>query len=386
MPIATCMGRLGTETAFEVLQKATELERGGATICHLEIGEPFDDTDPSIIAAAADAMHQGFTHYTPSAGIRQVREVLARHLSTTRGLSISPDNVVIAPGAKPFIYWALLTCVEPGDEVIYPEPGFPIYRSLIEFIGAKPVPMHIRPENDFDLDVDELRDHLSSKTRLVIINSPHNPTGGVASQAAIKDAAELLVGRDLYVLSDEVYAPIIYDGAHHSIAAQPGMLGKTIIMDGHSKPYAMTGWRLGYCVAPAELVPHFTRLNTNVVSCTAAFVQVAGGYAVEHGGEIVRQRVEALRTRRDLLVGMLNEIPDIVCPTPAGAFYLFPDVSRLGRDIRELETELLERAGVAVLAGTRFGSGGEGHLRLAYARSIEELETAANRIREYLRG
>ncbi len=378
------MKRLGTETAFEVLARARDLEKQGRNVIHLEIGEPDFDTPEFICDAAVKALRDGYTHYGPSAGLPELRQAIAEHITRDRGVHADAENVVVTPGAKPIIFFTILACVEEGDEVIYPDPGFPIYESMINFLGARPVPLKLREERDFSIDLDELSSLLTSRTRLVIINSPHNPTGGVLSRKDLEGMASMLRDRDLFVLSDEVYSKILYEGEHISIASFPGMLDKTIVLDGHSKTYAMTGWRLGYGVMPKPLATHIARLMTNSNSCTNVFVQRAGLVALEGPQEIVTQRREEFRRRRDVIVDGLNTIPGISCRRPHGAFYVFPNVSRADADCRGLARRLLDEAGVAALAGTSFGAGGEGHLRFSYANSVENIEEALGRIRSYL--
>ncbi len=382
--IAKRMSRLGTETAFEVLARARELERQGRHIVHLEIGEPDFDTPPHICDAAMEALRAGHTHYAPSAGIPILREAVAESVAKSRGIAVGPESVVIAPGAKPIIVFSLQTCVGEGDEVIYPDTGFPIYRSVIDFIGAKPMPILLREKNDFRIDLDEFASLLSDRTRLVILNSPHNPTGGVLTREDLVAIADMVRDRDLYVLSDEVYARILYEGAHQSIASLPGMAEKTIILDGFSKTYAMTGWRLGYAVAPRELVPHLVRLCTNYHSCTTVFVQHAGVAALRGPQDLVHERREEFRRRRDVLIDGLNLIPGMRCARPRGAFYALPNVTGISSDCRTLQQDLLERAGVAALAGTSFGANGEGFLRFSYANSVENIRLALERVGEFV--
>jgi aspartate aminotransferase len=378
------MKRLGTETAFEVLARARELERQGRSIVHLEIGEPDFDTPGFICDAAVEALRSGYTHYGPAAGLPEAREVFARHIAEDRGIKVGPENVVITPGAKPIIFFSLLACVEKGDEVMYPDPGFPIYESMVDFLGAKRVPLKLREGKGFSIDLDEFRSLLTDRTRFIILNSPQNPTGGVLSRKDLETIAALVRDRNLYVLSDEVYCKILYEGEHVSIASLPGMLEKTILLDGHSKTYAMTGWRLGYGVMNKELAAHVTRLMTNCNSCTNVFVQRAGMVALTGPQDIVRERRDEFRRRRDVIVQGLNSIPGMSCLLPRGAFYVFPNVTKVTPDCRKLARALLDEAGVAGLSGTAFGSGGEGYLRFSYANSVENIEIALGRIREFL--
>jgi aspartate/methionine/tyrosine aminotransferase len=380
------MSRLGTETAFEVLARAKQLEREGRTVIHLEIGEPDFDTPKFISDAAVEALYGGYTHYGPSAGLPEVRAAFAEHIASDRGIKVDGDNIVVTPGAKPIIFFSLLACVEEGDEVIYPDPGFPIYESVVNFLGAKPVPLKLHEEKDFSFDLDEFASLVNDRTRFVIINSPQNPTGGVLGRKDLSKMAEILRDRDLYVLSDEVYSKILYEGEHVSIASLPGMQEKTIILDGHSKTYSMTGWRLGYGVMNKQLAAHVTRLMTNSNSCTNVFVQRAGMAAVQGPQDIVRQRTEEFRRRRDVIVNGLNSIPGISCLSPKGAFYVFPNVTGVTNDCRKLARDLMEEAGVACLSGTSFGAGGEGYLRFSYANSVENIKTALERTREFVTG
>ena len=378
--LAERMQRLGTETAFEVLARARELEAQGQDIVHLEIGEPDFDTPANIVEAAIRALREGDTHYGPAAGKPEFRRVIAEFISRDRGIAVGPENVVVTPGGKPIMTFVMTALVNAGDEVIYPNPGFPIYESVINFLGARAVPLPLREERDFSFDVDELRSLVTDRTRLLIINSPQNPTGGVIPAADLDAIAELCVERDIWVLSDEIYSKILYDGRHESIATRPGMLERTIILDGHSKTYAMTGWRLGYGVMPATLAAAVAKLQTNVTSCTASFVQTAGMEALTGPQDAVTAMVAEFRRRRDLLVDGLNAIPGISCRRPQGAFYVFPNVTGLGRNSREIEQLLLNEYGVAALSGTAFGAHGEGYLRFSYANSQEAIRKALERV------
>ena len=384
MRLATRMSRLGTETAFEVLARAKELERQGRDIVHLEIGEPDFDTPAEIVQAVKQALDDGYTHYVPAAGIPEVRETVAKHISRTRGIEARAEEVVIAPGAKPIIFFPMLALLEPGDEVIYPDPGFPIYESMIRYTGATPVPVTLTPERDFTFDPDDLLGKLTSSTRLVVLNSPQNPTGGVLPSADLARLAEGLADRDLMVLSDEVYSEILYSGEHVSISQFPGMRERTIILDGWSKTYAMTGWRLGFGVMPPALAEQVTKLQINSVSCAPAFCQIAGAAALKMDRGPVHAMVEEFRRRRDTIVDGLNSIPGFECLRPEGAFYVFPRIAGTGLSSKELETQLLDEAGVAALAGNAFGEGGEGFLRFSYATSVENIEKAVNRVRQHL--
>ena len=380
MKLAKRMGRLGTETAFEVLAKARALEAKGKHVVHLEIGEPDFDTPSHVIDEGVKALTSGFTHYSPSAGIPELRQSIARFAGKKRGLTFDPDQVVVTPGGKPIMFFVLLALAEAGDEVIYPNPGFPIYESMIDFAGATPVPIPLREDRQFRFDVDELASKISPRTRVLILNSPQNPTGGVLTRGDVASIAELAVQHNLIVLSDEIYSEILYEGEHVSIATFPGMAERTIILDGFSKTYAMTGWRLGYGIMPPDLVPHITRLVTNSVSCTATFIQKAGVAALEGPMDDVTKMVEEFRVRRKVIVDGLNAIPRIRCANPAGAFYVFPYVGDVGLDCRAFADYLLNEAGVATLSGTSFGAYGEDYLRLSYANSVANIQTALDRI------
>jgi len=381
MKLASRMTRIGTETAFEVLARARALEAEGQEVIHLEIGEPDFPTPRHIVEAAYRAMLDGYTHYGPAAGLPELRRAVARYISETRRLNVDPEQVIITPGGKPVIFFTVLALVEPGDEVILPDPGFPIYESAVSFAGGTPVPVPLREERDFRLDVADIRARVNSRTRLIILNSPHNPTGSVLTPEDLAAIADLAKQHDVYVLSDEIYSRIIYDARHHSIASLPGMADRTIILDGFSKTYAMTGWRLGYGVFPPELVPGVTRLMVNSVSCTATFVQLAGVAALEGPQDCVDEMVAEFRRHRDFLVAALNDIPGISCRQPQGAFYAFPSVKALPLSSRDFADRLLSDFGVAVLSGDAFGAAGAGYLRLSYANSLGNLERAVSRLR-----
>ncbi len=378
--LASRMDRLGTETAFEVLVRAKALEAQGRDVVHLEIGEPDFDTPENIVDAGATALHEGWTHYGPSAGIPELREAIASYINVSRGTTFDADQVIVMPGGKPVMFFVMLALLERGDEAIYPDPGFPIYGSMIDFSGATAVPIPLREENGFRLDVDELASLMSDRTKLLIINSPANPTGGVLERADLEAIAELAVKHDVTVLSDEIYAELLYEGEHISIATMPGMAERTIILDGFSKTYAMTGWRLGYGLFPRDLVEPVNRLMVNSVSCTSMAVQRAGLEALTGPQDAVAAFREAFRGRRDLIVDGLNAIEGITCLKPKGAFYAFPNITGTGRTSREFADLLLSEHGVAALAGTSFGAAGEGYLRLSYANSEENLEKALGRI------
>jgi aspartate aminotransferase len=380
------MNRLGTETAFVVLAKARALEAQGKSIIHLEIGEPDFDTPVNIRNAAKKALDQGFTHYGPSPGLPQARAAIARYISKTRNIDVAPDNVVITPGGKPILFYALMALLDEGDEAIYPNPGFPIYESVIQFLGAKAVPLRLREENHFRVNVDDLQKLITKKTRLLILNSPQNPTGGILTRDDLRAIAELAVKHDLVVLSDEIYDRIVYDGfTPDSIISMPGMKERTIILDGFSKTFAMTGWRLGYGVMPEDLATQISKLQTNCTSCTTTFSQIAGIEALEGNPDALNAMVEEFRKRRDLIVDGLNAIEGITCHRPGGAFYVFPNITGTGRGSKELEEFLLNEAGVACLSGTAFGKYGDGYLRFSYANSMPLIEQALDRIDRALR-
>ena len=378
--IAESMGRLGTETAFEVRARAKALERQGKSIVHLEIGEPDFDTPAHIRDAAKRALDAGATHYGPSAGLPELREAIAEHIEKTRGVPVSPDEVVVTPGAKPIMYFVIIALTNPGDEVVYPNPGFPIYESVINFVGGVPVPIPLLEETGFGFDLRELERRVSKKTKLIIIHSPENPTGGVLAPDDVGRIADLARHYRVPVLSDEIYRRFLYDCEFASIASLPGMKPQTIILDGFSKSYAMTGWRLGFGVMPKPLADHLTRLMTNSVSCTATFIQHAGLAAIRGDDTPVQTMVEEFRHRRDLIVDGLNRIAGVTCKRPRGAFYVFPNVKSFGRSSKEIATHLLEQAGLAVLGGTAVGQYGEGYLRLSYAASRETIQEALRRM------
>ncbi len=386
MQLAERMSRLGTESAFQVLVKARALEAQGRDVIHLEIGEPDFDTPPNIVEAACKALRDGATHYTAAQGILELRQVIAEQLGARRGHAMDPAQIVITPGAKPIMFYTLLALAEPGKEVIYPDPGFPIYKSMIDFVGAKAVPLPLRESLDFRFQVDELRSLVNERTALIILNSPQNPTGGVLQPADLEAIAELCVRHDVPVLTDEVYEQIIYGERFHSIASYPGMSTheRTIILHGFSKTYAMTGWRLGYGIMPEVLAQQVERLMVNSNSCTNAATQWAGIEALRGPQEPVIEMVAAFQERRDVIVEGLNSIPGIQCRVPKGAFYVFPNITETGLTSMECEQVLLERAGVATLSGSSFGDYGEGYLRLSYANSVENLEKAVERIRQTL--
>ncbi len=380
MRLAERMGRLGTETAFEVLARAKMLEREGREIIHLEIGEPDFDTPANIVKAGVEALQGGHTHYGPSPGVTEVRDRIAREISSTRGISVTGDNVVITPGAKPIMFFVILALVDEGDEVLYPNPGFPIYESMINFVGGVPVPMRLSVDRDFDVDVDEVAGQITPRTKLMIVNSPNNPCGSIVNKKTLESLADLAKEHDITVLSDEIYSRHLYEGEHHSISSFPGMLDRTIILDGFSKTYAMTGWRLGYGVMPLELVEPISRLATNSVSCTASFTQMAALEAIDGPQDAANEIVAEFKRRRDVIVDGLNAIPGIRCPMPRGAFYVFPSIEGTAMSSREFADGLLQEQGVACLAGESFGKYGAGCVRFSFANSTENIEKALDRI------
>src|SRR5881227_1777764 len=377
--------RLGTETAFEVLVKARALEAKGRDIVHLEIGEPDFDTPRNIIDSACDALHKGFTHYGPSAGLPALRETIAQYVSETREVNATPDEVVVVPGGKPIIFFVILALAEEGDEIIYPNPGFPIYESMINYVSAKAVPVRLREELDFRLDVNELAALINDRTKLIILNSPQNPTGGVLEKEDIAAIARAIGDRNIMVLSDEIYSRLIFEGEEHSIMSVDGMKERTILLDGFSKTYAMTGWRMGYGVMRPDLAAHIARLMTNSASCTASFTQIAGIEALRGPQDLVDQMRIEFQKRRDVMVAGLNKIKGFSCRLPKGAFYVFPNITDTGWPSKKLADALLDGAGVAALSGTAFGAFGEGYLRFSVANSIENIEKALDRIGDWVK-
>ena len=376
------MSRLGTETAFEVLAKARALEAEGKNVIHLEIGEPDFPTPAYIVEAGKRALDEGWTKYGPTPGIPELREAIAAHISHTRNIEVSAENVCVVPGGKPIMFFSLIALVEAGDEVIYPDPGFPIYESMIRFLGATPVPIPLVESRGFSFDLDTLRDRLSDKTKLVILISPGNPTGGVISREDLGQMGEMFRERDLMILSDEIYSRIWYETQPSSITGFDGMLEKTIILDGFSKTYSMTGWRIGYGVMPVWLAAAVTKLMVNSNSCTASFTQRAALAALEGPQDSVTAMVRELRHRRDAIVKGLNEIPGFRCTLPAGAFYAFPNVTQTGVPSKDLAALLLNEAGVACLGGGGFGQHGDGYVRFSYANSLPNIREAIERIRK----
>jgi aspartate/methionine/tyrosine aminotransferase len=378
--LAQRMSRLGTETAFEVLNKARALERSGKNIIHLEIGEPDFDTPKNVVEAGIDALREGWTHYGPSAGLPELRQVIADEVSRSRGVKVATEDVVVVPGGKPIIFFTILALAEAGDEVIYPNPGFPIYESMINYAGAQAVPIRLREEKDFGFDVDEMASLITDRTRLIILNSPQNPTGGVLGKQDFHDIAAAIGDRNIMVLSDEIYSRLVFEGEHYSIVSVPGFQERTILLDGFSKTYAMTGWRMGYGVMRPDLAAHITRLMTNSNSCTASFTQIAGIEAIRGDQSSVDRMRAAFKGRRDVFVAGLNRIKGFSCRMPKGAFYAFPNITKTGWKSKALADALLEQAGVAALSGASFGDYGEGYLRFSVANSLENLNQALERI------
>jgi aspartate aminotransferase len=384
LQLARRMSRLGTETAFEVLNRARSLERQGKSIIHLEIGEPDFDTPSNVVEAGVDALRNGWTHYGPSAGLPELRLALAEYVSRTRGVTVTSDEVVVVPGGKPIIFFTILSFVDEGDEVIYPNPGFPIYESMINYAGGRAVPIALREERDFSLDVNELASFITDRTKLIILNSPQNPTGGVLERRDIEQIAEAIGDRNIMILSDEIYSRLLFDGGQHfSIMSVPGMQERTILLDGFSKTYAMTGWRMGYGVMRPDLAAHMTRLMTNSNSCTASFTQVAGIEAIRGDQSSVDHMRDEFQRRRDMFVAGLNKIKGFSCRMPKGAFYVFPNITKTEWKSKPLADALLDRAGVAALSGTSFGEFGEGYLRFSVANSLENLQQALDRLDQW---
>ena len=382
--LAKRMSRLGTETAFEVLNRARELERQGKDVIHLEIGEPDFDTPQNIIGSAVNALNAGWTPYGPSAGLPELRKAIADEVSQSRGVRVQPEEVVVVPGGKPIIFFSILALIEEGDEVIYPNPGFPIYESMINDVGGRGVPIRLREERDFRLDVEELANLINDRTKLIIINSPHNPTGGVLNKRDIEQIAQAIGDRNIFVLSDEIYSRLIFDGDHHSIISEPGFKDRTILLDGFSKTYAMTGWRMGYGVMRTDLAWQVARLMTNSNSCTASFSQIAGIEALRGNQSSVEHMRTEFHGRRDMFVAGLNRIKGFSCRMPKGAFYVFPNITATGWKSKPLADALLEEAGVACLSGTSFGEYGEGYLRFSIANSMDNLGRALERVERWV--
>ncbi|PYX34500.1 MAG: aspartate aminotransferase [Acidobacteria bacterium] len=382
--LAGRMSRLGTETAFEVLNRARALEKQGKEIIHLEIGEPDFDTPANVVEAGIDALRKGWTHYGPAAGLPELRQAIADYVSRTRKVPVSSDEVVVVPGGKPIIFFTILALIESGDEVIYPNPGFPIYESMVNYSVGKGVPIPLREDRDFSVDVKELASLITDHTRLIILNSPHNPTGGILTKKDILEIAEAIGDRNILILSDEIYSRLIYDGEHFSIMSVPGFKERTILLDGFSKTYAMTGWRMGYGVMRPDLASQIAKLATNATSCTASFTQMAGIEALRGDQSSVDRMSSEFRRRRDKFVAGLNNIKGFSCRMPKGAFYAFPNITKTGWPSKKLADALLDEAGVAALAGTAFGAYGEGYLRFSVANSLENLNKALARIEEWV--
>ena len=383
MNLASRMSRLGTETAFEVLARARALEAQGRSIVHLEIGEPDFDTPANIVTAAKQALDQGFTHYGPSPGLPALREAIAADFTRRRGVDVGPERVVVFPGGKPVMFFMMLALLEEGDEAIYPNPGFPIYESMIRYSGAKAVPLPLRQENAFRADVDELRSLITERTKLVIINSPQNPTGSLLTSDDLKAIAEVCAEKGIWLLSDEIYSRLVYEGEHDT-PLRYGDPARICVLDGFSKTYAMTGWRLGYCITSAEFAVSMARLQTNATSCTAAMTQMAGVEALTGPQHDVDAMVAEFRARRRLIVDGLNAIDGVSCLQPMGAFYAFADFSATGLTSKQLENRILDEAGVACLAGTSFGAHGEGFVRFSYANSQDNIREALGRVDTFL--
>jgi len=386
MKLAERMSRLGTETAFEVLARAGQLEAEGRDIIHLEIGQPDFQTPEYIIEAAHKALKDGYTGYGPSAGLPEARERYAQYLNDTRGTDYDASEIVITPGAKPILFFGILALVNEGDEVIVPNPGFPIYESVTEFVGATAVPAPLREDREFRLDPEELASLVTDRTRLIILNSPHNPTGSMLTMEDLEAVAEIAMEHQIMILSDEPYSKMVYDGEFHSIAEIDGMKDLTILLEGFSKTYAMTGWRLGYAGMRADLAAQIAKLQTNCTSCTASFIQIAGIAAYDGPQDESEAMMAAFEERRDIMVEGLNKLPGVSCLSPAGAFYVFPNVTGTGIDSKVLAGRCLEEAGVAVLSGTAFGRYGDGYLRLSSANSIENINEALDRLSALLGG
>ena len=383
--LASRMSRLGTETAFEVLNRARALEKQGKEIIHLEIGEPDFDTPANIIEAAVGALHKGWTHYGPAAGLPELRQTIADYVSRTRKIPVASEEVVVVPGGKPIMFFTILALIDEGDEVIYPNPGFPIYESMIDYVGGRAVALPLREERDFSVDVKELASLITGRTKLIILNSPHNPTGGMLTRKDILEIVEAIGDRNIMVLSDEIYSRLIYDGNEHfSIMSVPGFKERTILLDGFSKTYAMTGWRMGYGVMRPDLATQIARLGTNSISCTASFTQIAGIEALRGDQSSVDRMSDEFKRRRDVFVAGLNQIKGFSCRMPKGAFYTFPNITKTGWPSRKLADALLEQAGVACLSGTAFGKYGEGYLRFSVANSLENLNKALAKIEEWV--
>ena len=385
MKIAQRMSRLGTESAFEVLAKARRLEAEGMEVIHLEIGEPDFNSPSNIVDAGKRALDEGYTGYSPSPGYPELRERIAKEVRETRGVSVTGDNVVVTPGGKPIMFFLMMAVVDPGDEVLYPNPGFPIYESMISFVGGVPVPMQLHESKDFNIDIDEIAGQITGRTKLMVINSPNNPCGSVIPREDLERLSELAKQHDIIVLADEIYSKFLYEGKHHSVSTFPDMRERTIILDGFSKSYAMTGWRIGYGVMPLELVEPISRLATNSVSCTASFTQMAALEALDGPQDHSYNMVAEFKRRRDIIVDGLNQIKGIRCRVPKGAFYAFPNIEDTGMSSEQFADDLLNKAGVACLTGEAFGEYGDGFVRFSFANSTENIEKALERIESFVK-
>ncbi len=384
MQLARRQSNLGTETAFEILAIAKQLEKQGKDIVHLEIGEPDFETPQHIKDAAKKALDDGWTHYGPSAGQYELREVIAKHQTKQHGYSVDPEQVVVTPGAKPIMFFSMLALLQSGDEAIYPNPGFPIYESMIRYVGSTPIPLPLRQDNEYNPDIDELERLITDKTRLIIINSPSNPCGSVIPSSDLERIANIAVKHDLVVLSDEVYKDMYYEGQHKSISTFPGMRERTILLDGFSKSYAMTGWRIGYGILPTWLVEPMVRLVTNSVSCTSVFTQIAAIQALEGPRDSIDKMMQEFHKRRSIIVEQLNSLPGVFCPIPKGAFYAFPSIHKTQFSSDEFAKISLEKYGVALLSGNSFGKYGEGYVRVSFANSRENISKATQRLHKML--
>ena len=385
MKIAQRMSRLGTESAFEVLAKARRLEAEGMDVIHLEIGEPDFNSPSTIVDAGKRALDEGYTNYSPSPGYPELRDRIANEIRETRGVSVTGDNVVVTPGGKPIMFFLMMAVIDPGDEVLYPNPGFPIYESMINFVGGVPVPMQLHESKDFNIDIDEIAGQITDRTKLMVINSPNNPCGSIVPKEDLKWLSELANKHDIIVLSDEIYSKFLYEGEHHSVSTFPDMRERTIILDGFSKSYAMTGWRIGYGVMPLELVEPISRLATNSVSCTASFTQMAAMEALSGPQDDSYTMVAEFKRRRDIIVEGLNQIKGIRCRVPKGAFYVFPNIEDTGMSSQQFADDLLNKAGVACLTGEAFGEYGDGFVRFSFANSTENIEKALDRIERFVK-
>ena len=385
MKIAQRMSRLGTESAFEVLAKARRLEAEGMEVIHLEIGEPDFNSPANIVNAGKRALDEGYTGYSPSPGYPELRDRIAEEIRATRGISVTGDNVVVTPGGKPIMFFLMMAVIDPGDEVLYPNPGFPIYESMINFVGGVPVPMQLHESKDFNIEIDEIAGQITGRTKLMVINSPNNPCGSIIPREDLERLSELAKEHDIIVLSDEIYSKFLYEGEHHSVSTFPDMRERTILLDGFSKAYSMTGWRIGYGVMPLDLVEPISRLATNSVSCTASFTQIAAMEALSGPQDDTHTMVAEFKRRRDIIVDGLNQIKGIRCRVPKGAFYAFPNIEETGMTSQQFADDLLNKAGVACLTGQAFGDYGDGFVRFSFANSAENIEKALDRIESFVK-